>query len=119
MSRKPTPDVMSRLMDEPLSKRNDGKTINTAVNIAIKKESNKHSSEDEKIKEKATFNLSIDVLRKLEDKWMALRKMTRSKQISKTMIVETALEIVIAEFVEKEQESQLYRNISGNIAIKQ
>lgn len=62
----------------------------------------------EELKEKATFNLSVKILRELEDSWMEIRRLSRNKQISKTLIVEKALEMALAEFGLKKQIGKFY-----------
>lgn len=111
-NRKVTPDVMGRLMNEPTIKQESKKAINTAPHIAIKQESNKHDLEN--IKEKATFNLPVKLVEKLEDTWTAIRKIANSRQISKTLIVTVALEAALEEFDEKGESSQLYGNLASN-----
>ena len=49
------------------------------------------------MKEKATFNLSSSTLEKLEDAWIKLKRQFKGEQrVTKTAIVEMALEICIA-----------------------
>ncbi len=107
--RRPTPDLMQDLMAGTQT------AIKPATHKEIKPVSNNYTNVDGK--EKATFNLSLHILTELEDKWVILRKLTGSKQISKTLIVEAALEIALAEFAEEGQESKLYRSITTNKAI--
>jgi hypothetical protein len=71
------------------------------------------------LKEKATFNLPIKILEGLEDRWMKIRKIVGSKQISKTLIVEKALEIAFEEFDIQKQESKLYFKLASNKDIRQ
>ena len=68
----------------------------------------------EKPKEKATFNLSVKTLRALEDKQMEIRRLSGSKQISKTLIVEKAIEMALAEFDLKKQIGKFYCKLVGN-----
>ena len=65
----------------------------------------------EEPKEKATFNLSVKILRELEDSWMEIRRLSRNKQISKTLIVEKALEMALAEFGLKKQIGKFYSKL--------
>jgi hypothetical protein len=106
-ARKTTPDVMSALMDKPPLKQEENKAIEQA--------SNKHSSEE--IKEKATFNLPVKLLERLEEKWVVIRKIMGSKQVSKTLIVEAALEMALEEFDRNGESSQLYGKLANNKAI--
>jgi len=98
-------------------KQECNKTVLQALNNAVKQESNNELEEDSK--EKATFNLSVKVLEELEEKWAEIRKLTRSKQISKTLIVEEALKIAFEEYSIKKQGSELYSRLVNHKAIKQ
>lgn len=50
-------------------------------------------------KEKVTFNLSAHIIELLDDVWMTLRKQLRDQQrVTKTYIVEQALEIILRDF---------------------
>ena len=106
-----TPDILSSLMKGP--------GIKTEGNKAIKPEDKPAFSDYDHLeepKEKATFNLPIKLLEVLEDKWMEIRKMAGSKQISKTLIVETALITAFTEFDAKKEKSKFYSCIAGNKA---
>ena len=135
-SRQTTPDILGSLMSGPILKEESNKEIKLSKNKAIEqsggrtivvsvKEENKvgenvlEKKEVEELKEKTTFNLSVSLVRELEDKWMAIRKLTGSKQVSKTLIVEKALEIAFAEFDSIKQESQFYGKIASNKDVKQ
>ena len=99
MARKETPDVLSELMGS-------SKTLEHERNKAIKHENNSE-------KEKATFNLSVSTLEKLEDTWVKLRKQLKDKgRITKTLIVERAIELAIKELEEKEEGSSLFKDLS-------
>lgn len=97
MARKETPDLMSELMGSI-------KTIEPKSNKAIKQENNK---------EKTTFNLSVSTLEKLEDTWIKLRKKIKDKsRITKTLIVERAIELAIKELEEHGESSSLFEDLS-------
>lgn len=102
-NRKGTPDIMSNLMNG---------SVTTSMNEhennkAIKRESNKAITNTPK--EKMTFNLSIDTLQILEESWIHLRRKLKGKQrITKTLIVEKALEIMLADLESKNELSDLY-----------
>lgn len=70
-------------------------------------------------KEKATFNLSKSVLGELEDCWIEIRKLRGDKKISKTDIVEQAIEEAIKDFKLKKELSKFYSKLDSNKAIKQ
>ena len=73
----------------------------------------------EELKEKATFNLPVDLLVELEDTCYEIRKLCRSKQISKTLIVEEALKMAFADFTEKKQTSRLFQTLENHKTVKQ
>ena len=91
------------------------KTTPTPRNTPTAKQKLDEPSMDDsnELKEKATFNLPIKLLHELEDKWVSLRKKSRNKQISKTLIVEKALELAFSEFDLKDESSKLYSKICG------
>lgn len=124
-----TPDIMSSLMSDPSKQESNKKTKqeNITRNKAIKPSRNKtilkqmlldgtdeETTALEEPKEKATFNLSVKTLRDLEDKWMEIRRLSGSKQISKTLIVEKAIEMALAEFGLKKQIGKFYCKLVGN-----
>lgn len=135
--RQSTPDIMASLMDMGAEKEESNKAIREVGNKTIKQPSNKAIKPDnnkaiqmrfdsmvedvptklEEPKEKATFNLPVKLLRELEDKWMEIRKLSGSKQISKTLIVEKALELAFAEFDLKKQIGSFYSKLASNKAI--
>lgn len=87
-------------------------------NKKIKLPKNKATKQDNdmeiiELKEKATFNLSQSTLLKLEDAWIKLRRQLKGEQrVTKTAIVEMALEICIEELAQKETESTLYKGLA-------
>lgn len=140
MSRQQTPDIMANLMSgstdlidgkqenhkaikqvtntnyEPntitsLSEEQESnKTIKLPNNKAICKDGNKEIIE---MKEKATFNLSKTTLETLEDACYHLKRQFKGEQrVTKTAIVEMALEICIAEFGKRGVESMLYKKLA-------
>lgn len=80
---------------------------NKAIKQAVKPESNKTIMDIGK--EKTTFNLSKKTLDALEDAWIKLRRKLKGEQrITKTLIVERAIEIALDEFDAKSELSDLY-----------
>lgn len=65
-------------------------------------------------KEKATFNLSKQVLQDLESTWLDLRQARKDKRISKTDIVQFALEQLLADHKNRRQASNLTSLITNN-----
>ena len=75
-----------------------------------KQESNKAITDEPK--EKSTFNLSLNIIDALENTWIKLRRKLKGEQrITKTLIVEKALEIALADFEAKSEVSSLYQKI--------
>lgn len=140
MSRQQTPDIMGNLMNGTATlkdsdqenhkeikqpgnkdseqvnenliseKEESNKTIGLSKNKAIRQDSGKEIIE---MKEKATFNLSLSALEALEDAWIKLRRQFKGEQrITKTAIVEMALEICISDFEESKSESALYKRLA-------
>jgi len=134
MSRKITPDIMANLMSSPAKvigiehevsqtvKPENYKTIfqNSGLQSrhkAIKPENIKTISKamPETIKEKTTFNLSQHTLLNLEDMWMKLRRKLKGEQrITKTLIVEKAIEMAIADFESKSELGDLFARLKEN-----
>jgi acyl-CoA thioesterase len=136
MSRQQTPDIMANLMSgasghiasEQVNhkeiKQVEGKTSKQAhdftseSNKTIKLPKNKTIEQDGHIeintmKEKATFNLSLSSLEALEDAWIKLKRQFKGEQrITKTAIVEAALELCIAELEEQGNESSLFKRLA-------
>jgi len=90
------------------SLQESNKPIKQPDNKAIKPVSNKAG------KEKATFNLSKQLLQDLEDTWIKIRKIRGDKKISKTDIVEFSMSQMLADFKAIKQESKLYSFIESN-----
>jgi hypothetical protein len=66
-------------------------------------------------KEKTTFNLSLKTLEELENAWITLRRKLKGKQkITKTLIVEKAIELALADFESKSELSSLYIELKNN-----
>lgn len=110
-----TPDIMSNLMCDSVEQKNN-KTIKPSVNI---EEQLPAPSILKEPKEKTTFNLSEKILRGLEDCWIEARRLAGDKQISKTLIVERALEAALEDFNKEKQSSRFYSAIVSNKKIKQ
>lgn len=135
-SRKSTPDIMSNLMLNQSSLISGEQENLQAVDI----ESNKAIIEkafgaglvvDHKtaqpdsnkvvktvmplpIKEKTTFNLSQEILIELEDAWIKLRRKLKGEQrITKTLIVEKAIKIILADFESKSELSDIFQELKN------
>lgn len=130
--RKPVPDILSQLTREKpkaiiTEYHNDSKTechkaVMPEVNNDVITESHnagKPAKHNAIKKEKATFYLSKKIGNELEKCWMKIRTMRGDKAISKTDIVEQALEEIIEGFNKTKTESQLYRKLLCHKAIKE
>jgi len=106
-----TPDILGSIMS--------GNQAVQEVKPLPKTERNLSLEDTEEKKEKATFNLPVTTLAALEDISYELRKLCKSKQVSKTLIVEEALKIAFADFEQKRQASKLFINLASNKNIKQ
>ena len=140
MSRQQTPDIMANVMSgSPFlidSEKENNKAIKPDGNkYSLVEEADFHSGEIEsnktiklsknktieqcggkeiiEMKEKATFNLSMSTLETLEDAWIKLKRQFKGEQrITKTAIVEMAIEICVSEFEAKKSESMLYKKLA-------
>jgi hypothetical protein len=128
--RKSTPDIMGNLMGtttiekvpqsnkaikqesntkmpQPSINTQQNRLSNKAIKPVIKQDSNKAIINA--LKEKTTFNLPLQTLEILDDAWVTLRKKFKGEQrITKTLIVEKAIEIALADFESKSELSDLY-----------
>lgn len=114
-----TPDILGSVMGETI-KQESGTAIKyeyakesstSASNNYCKPESNKTKNVS---KEKTTFNLSMETLEKLEDSWIKLRRQFRSEQrISKTFIVEYAIELVLKDYKQHNESSELFKYLKN------
>ena len=131
--RKETPDIMSALMGgaiKPESNKESLPASNKAIMDVINKGEHPDQTHFEGMappkeadqsvqKEKATFNLARHTLQQLEDAWIEIRKMRRDKKISKTDIVEQAIEDAVRDLSLKGAFSKFYSKLDTNKAIKQ
>ena len=130
MNRKATPDVLEQtdrlgeMMGSPIK---DNKTIKIEDNKAVSMESNKTSKQErnkeikpqsnkidvQKVsqKRKVTFNLSLEARDHLEDIWIKLRKGKREVRITKTLIIEAAINMVFKDCDLKGENSDLFRSL--------
>jgi hypothetical protein len=65
------------------------------------------------LKKKATFNLSSNALESLECICFQLKRQLKNNQrITKTALIETALEICLGDFDAKREKSALYKRLA-------
>jgi len=135
-SRKSTPDIMSNLMLNQASlitsEQDNLQTVDIENNKAvIEKAFGGDVSDNHKVakpdsnkavktvmhlptKEKTTFNLSQEILIELEDAWIKLRRKLKGEQrITKTLIVEKAIKIILADFESKSELSDIFMELKS------
>ncbi len=138
-SRKSTPDILGSVMDGTLRKEENHKPIKQELKKEAilpstqpdKKLLNDFSSalpiKDERegfigieeLKEKTTLMLSVQLLNTLEEKWMELRKLIGSKQVSKSLIAQISIEIALQDFEKNKESSRLFSLLLNSQSIKQ
>ena len=107
--RQETPDILGELMGgKPIHQEHES-------NKAIKQDIAEAINAPAQLKEKTTYNLSKNVLNRLDDAWMEIRKLRGDKSVSKTEIVEQAID----DFLSKKQQSKFYGKRGSNKTIKQ
>jgi len=117
MARKQTPDILGDLLggrpeQTPPESQQDAKP---GRQQASNKASQKASKLDQD-KTKATFYISQETLDSLEEGWLKLRKLAKPEaraQVSKSGIVETALDILLHDLEANGPDSQLARMMVG------
>lgn len=62
---------------------------------------------------KATFYLPVDLIDNLEDTWLSLRRKYKDKKVAKSEIAQIALEQIIKEWEEKQDNSILVKRLTG------
>ena len=134
-SRKSTPDIMSNLMLNQASITSELDNMQTVdmqsnktiiektfevdlvdAHKAVLPVSNKaiKTVVSLPIKEKTTFNLSQELLIELEDAWIKLRRKLKGEQrITKTLIVEKVIKIVLADFESKSELSGIFQELKN------
>jgi len=112
-TRKPTPDILGDLLGEPLVTQHTG----TPVNPYTSTPENQHTRVpvDHTVERvKATFYLHPEVLERLEDAWHRLRKLANSPErgkVSKSLIVEVALDLALQDLEGQGEASPLARKM--------
>jgi len=62
---------------------------------------------------KATFYLPVDLIDNLEDTWLTLRRKYKDKKVAKSEIAQIALQEIIKEWEEKQDNSTLAKRLTG------
>ena len=124
MSRKKTPDILGNLLGDTSKPEyhnagipeyhNDSKPVlqSTSKPAGQKKAKAPAPAPSQTEKVKATFYLDAKTVEALEDGWIELRRLADKKnrgQISKSLIVELALDMALEELKKKGSESSLFK----------
>jgi hypothetical protein len=108
-TRKPTPDILGNLLGEPSARRHaDTPAHQSTVVPAGPPTRAPADAPVERVK--ATFYLDPTVLERLEEAWHRLRKLTKGVargKVSKSLIVEVALELALHDLKEQGEASHL------------
>jgi hypothetical protein len=108
-TRKPTPDILGDLLGEPPAIHQTGTPAyqySSAPDDPNTRPPIDHTVE----RVKATFYLHPEVLERLEDSWHRLRKLAKGTErgkVSKSLIVEVALELALQDLEEQGDASPL------------
>ena len=62
---------------------------------------------------KATFYLPVDLIDNLEDTWLSLRGKYKDRKVAKSEIAQIALEEIIKEWEQKQDNSILVKRLTG------
>ena len=73
---------------------------------------------NEEFKERANFNLPVSLMIELEDKCYEIRKISGSKQITKSLLIEESLKMAFAEFDLKKHTGKFYAQLINNKSVK-
>lgn len=133
VDRKQTPDILGSLLGNKKTealgedtikpeyhkaikpvKQPASKTANSLTSKTVRQKKEKPVKEEEAPgkKVKATYYISSEIVESLEDGWLQLRRLSpREKrgQISKSLIVELALQIALEELENKKDKSSLFQ----------
>lgn len=108
-TRKPTPDILGDLLGEPSAGRHTGIPVHQSP--VLPENPTTHVSVDPVVERvKATFYFDPAVLERLEEAWHRLRKLTKGAErgkVSKSLIVEVALDMVLRDLEEQGEASHL------------
>lgn len=112
-TRKPTPDILGDLLGEPSTAQHTGRPVNQSTGIP--ENQNTRVPGDPTVERvKATFYLHPEVLERLEDSWHHLRKVAKGAErgkVSKSLIVEVALDLALQDLEGQGKASPLARKM--------
>jgi len=122
VKRKETPDVMDELFggQEPAQEEPKKRPAKQQTSKPASQYTNRLKAYMEQDKAKATYYLSPETMAELEEAWLRLRKAVASSvgqeqrgQVSKSLLVEAALQIVLEELEQEGMDSRLAKKITG------
>jgi len=112
-TRKPTPDILGDLVGEPSAGHHTGTPVHQSTGVPENSPSRApvHAPAE---RVKATFYLDPAVLERLDDAWHRLRKGAKGAdrgKVSKSLIVEVALEVALQDLEDQGAASSLARKM--------
>jgi len=100
--RKQTPNILDKVID---GEQTTSTPVQHNTSKTVKHHNGKAGSDD---KIKGTFYLTAAVMEQLDDAWLSLRKQAQQRsQVSKSAIVEAALQIALDDIQKRGSESQV------------
>ena len=112
-TRKPTPDILGDLLGEPSARHRTGTPVHQST-VTPKNPPTRAPADFPAERVKATFYLDHTVLERLEEAWHWLRKGakgTERAKVSKSLIVEVALELALQDLEGQGAASSLARKM--------
>jgi len=124
--RKQTPDILGDLLGGAPRPANTSIPVSQHTSKPVKQHTVKpvsqkaskpkqpadKDSSPEKARQKATYYLSPEALQALDEAWLSLRSLTKARaQISKSLIVEQAILLVVEELKSKGSQSLLAKAV--------
>jgi len=121
-----TPDILGSVMGTAI-KPESHKAIKQVINKTVKQVSNKPAPGEtsnkyckpesnkatELDKEKTTFNLSSNLIDRLEDSWLKLRRRFKGEQrITKTLLVEKAIGLALNDLEANNESSRIFKELA-------
>jgi hypothetical protein len=112
-TRKPTPDILGDVLGEPSAGRHTGTPVHQ-VTVVPENPPTRAPADAPAERVKATFYLDSTVLERLEEAWHRLRKGAKGTErgkVSKSVIVEVALELALQDLEGQGAASQLAKKM--------
>ena len=111
-ARTTTPDILGAVISGGEANQKTQKTKKQpSKQVNVEEPLEARQAPSTQAKERATYNLPTKLLVELEEKWMKMRRISGSKKISKTLLVEEALKIAFEDFDLKEEGADFFLRI--------